>query len=209
LKYYPFGASKIVVTKEGIAQPYAMQLQRHEVTTKNKRLAQLIYVGSLYPHKNVKVILEALKQLPDYKLLLVGTRTVFQTQTLKQVQLLGVEKQVVFSGYLTDEELIKLYQTSLALIQPSLSEGFGLTGVEAMASGIPVIASRIPIFQEIYQDAAQYFDPMNPASFAQAVHELELADWPKTLQKGAKVAAQYNWQKTAQATWQAYLQVIR
>ncbi len=209
VKYFPYAKSKIEVTPEGIAQPYRAALETALEVTKAKREKQLIYVGSLYPHKNVMVVIKALHELPGFKLVLVGTRNVFQKQVQAEVEKLGLADRVEFRGYVSDQELIELYQHSFALVQPSLSEGFGLTGVEAMAAGIPVIASQIPIFQEVYQDAAAYFDPFSSSSFAQAVQNVEFDTWSKILEKGKKMAAQYNWDKTALLTFQSYVRLLK
>ncbi len=207
-KYYSFSKVKTEITLEGIANQYRQAITTTLNPAKSKRTKQLIYVGSLYPHKNVQVILHALAELPDFRLILVGSRNIFHAQTQKLISKLGLENRVEMKGYLTDQELITHYQESFALIQPSLSEGFGLTGVEAMAAGIPVIASKIPIFQEIYQDAALYFDPLSSHSFVTTIQELELASWPKILEKGKKVAGQYNWDRTANKTFAGYLRTL-
>ena len=75
LKYYPFTRNKIVVTKEGVSTAYQVQSHTQHIIKK-----QLIYVGSLYPHKNIRLVIDALSVLQDYVLLLVGTRTVFQEE---------------------------------------------------------------------------------------------------------------------------------
>jgi len=209
LKYYPYVKSKLEVTTEGIAVPYRDVLQKNSEVSRAKRRKQLIYVGSLYPHKNVMVVIKALIELPDFKVILVGTRNVFQDKIRKQVEKLNFADRVEFKGYVTDADLIQLYQESFALVQPSLSEGFGLSGVEAMASGIPVIASHIPIFQEIYKDAAMYFDPFSSSSFAQAVKNIEFESWSKIIEKGKKIASHYSWDKTANQTFQSYTRLLK
>lgn len=199
-KYYPTAKKKIEVTREGISSAFVSAGKKSDQPTKK----QFVYVGSLYPHKNVKVIIESLKKLPEYTLKLVGTRSIFQEQTKAEIKKNGVEHQVEFAGYLSDEELITLLQQSTALVQPSLSEGFGLTGVEAMATGTPVIASDIPIFHEVYQDGAVYFHPHSVESFISAVKEVEDQD-PQQLKKIQQATvAKYDWKKMAEETVSAY-----
>ncbi len=209
LKYFPFAKSKIEVTTEGIAEPYREALLHDNEVSKAQRKKQLVYVGSLYPHKNVMIAVKALQELPHFTLIIVGTRNVFQEQMKKEIKKLGLEDRVEFKGYLTDEELITLFRESFALVQPSLSEGFGLTGIEAMAAGLPVVASQIPIFQEVYQDAAMYFDPFSSSSFAQAVQNIEFDSWSKITEKGKKVANHYDWDKTAELTFQSYIRLLK
>jgi glycosyltransferase involved in cell wall biosynthesis len=115
---------------------------------------------------------------------------------------------VIWKGYLEDKELIPLMQESSALIQPSLSEGFGLTGIEAMACGVPVLASDIPIFREVYQDGAWYFEPQQASTLVKKLQQLE----PKTVQQkietGLKLVAKYNWKTMAQQTLKTFLEVL-
>lgn len=212
VRYYPSTASKVVVTKEGIDEHF-LELC-HKITSTKKSPAQqnstlkLLYIGSLYPHKNVRLVIEALHQLPNYELLIVGTRNVFQEQLRQVVHQHGLDKQVQFLGFVPDAELVRLCQTCQALVQPSFSEGFGLTGVEAMAAQLPVLASDIPIFREIYQDAAIYFDPYSVPAFVQAVQTLASSDQHQLIQRGYHIAQQYSWDKMAEETWHVYQQAL-
>jgi len=203
MKYYPFTRNKIVVTKEGVSTAYQLQsLTQHTIKK------QLVYVGSLYPHKNIRIVIDALKELPDYTLLLAGTRTVFQEDIAAYVKEKKLEDRVHFLGYQSDESLLSLYAESFALVQPSLSEGFGLTGVEAMSAGIPVIASSIPIFQEIYRGAAFYFDSSSIESFCTAVKTLEISNRQASIEAGQKIAKTYSWDTMAQDTLSTYIKLL-
>lgn len=193
--YYPNAAEKIVVTKEGVDDAY--QITNPQMLPRDKTL---IYVGSLYPHKNIQLVIEALEKLPGYNLALAGTRNIFQEEVRTFVKKKNMTDRVHFLGFVRDKELAQMYQTAFALVQPSLSEGFGLTGVEGMAAGIPVLASQIPIFTEIYQDAALYFDPLSVESFCSAVHVLEQADQKSIIARGQEVAQQYSWDRMATET---------
>lgn len=210
-KYYRQSQEKIIVTREGIAEAYQKNLNL--VSPKNlakKRIKkQLIYTGSLYPHKNIVLVIKALRKLPKYELLVVGSRNVFQTQVRKMVARYKVKKQVKFLGYVPDQKLIKLYQESMALVQPSLSEGFGLTGIEAMASGTAVLASDIPIFHEIYQDQAFYFNPKDTDSFLSALEKLEFAKREEIIRKNLAFAKRYRWQDLAELSCRVYLTVLK
>jgi len=209
LKYYPQVKSKIFVTHEGINNKFLISRPEGDPSLRDNfkflnNSRTLVYLGSLYPHKNIKVVLQALKKLPNYKLKLIGARDVFSRESKKLIDQYQVNSQVKFLGFLEDAQVAKELKTSLALVQPSLSEGFGLTGVEAMSAGTPVIASKIPIFQEIYQDGAIYFDPHDPQSFVCAVQKLEKTNLNKLLQKAKKIAASYSWDKMVQETLQVY-----
>jgi glycosyltransferase involved in cell wall biosynthesis len=209
---FPSAAHKISVTKEGARQllisPSSRQAAERATKRPSNKQPYLLYVGSLYPHKNIAVVLRALSQLPDYTLKLVGSRTVFQDSMQRQVRKLGLSHQVEFLGFQSDEQLAHLYSAAAALVQPSLSEGFGLTGVEAMSLGTPVIASDISIFKEIYQAGAVYFDPHSSADFVTQVRSLEKQSARSELSKrGRGVAAQYDWDRTTEETLALYVSV--
>jgi glycosyltransferase involved in cell wall biosynthesis len=201
--YYKNTHKKVVVCNEGIAPLYEKALK---TTVGSQKISkQFIYTGSLYPHKNLKLIIQSLRKLPKHKLLIASSRNLFQRQIRTLAANYKVKKQVVFLGFVSDEKLIELYQKSLALVQPSFSEGFGLTGIEAMASQTAVLASDIPVFREIYQDAALFFDPHSTTSFLEAVKTLELSDRKKILKKGLAVAASYSFSQMAEELWQEML----
>lgn len=213
-RFYPQAVTKVAVTPEGIGSAFAAELKKSPQPTLSQlqsRIASktLVYVGSLYPHKNVEVVLQALQQLPDWKLILVGSRSVFQEETLARAQALNVATQVEWKGFLSDQELVPLLQRSMALVQPSLSEGFGLTGVEAMACGVSVIASDIPIFHEVYQDGAIYFSPQSAAELVKVLSDLEAESIHGKIMKGLKIAAKYQWRKMAEETNMTYMKVLK
>lgn len=207
-KYYPRDASKVTVTYEGVSRTLVKKRSAKQNLNLPKSSKILLYVGSLYPHKNVKLVIEALKQLPEYHLAVVGARNAFQNNLKKLVKQEQVESQVSFLGYLDDSQLADLMSKSEALVQPSLSEGFGLTGIEAMAANLPVIASQIPVFQEIYGKAALFFDPQSVTSFANAVHDLEKANRSHLQKAGLVQSQRYNWDTMAAQTLQEYRQVL-
>jgi len=194
-KYYPAVKNKIVVTYEGVDE----KLLKFKDKKIKKEEKSLIYVGSLYPHKNVTLVLKALSELPDWKLTIVGSRNVFQDQVKAETKKLGVEKQVKFTGYLNDEKLAQKIKAATALVQPSLSEGFGLTGIEAMALGTPVLASDIPVFKEIYQDATTYFDPKSVISFTQSLSKLKTNS-----KKMNQIVKKYSWDEMTKKTIKTY-----
>lgn len=206
VRYFPQVEKQVAVTYEGATgETFATSTKKHSQAIDSKTL---LYVGSLYPHKNITVVLQALKQLPDFKLEIVGSRSVFRDAVAAEAARLGVTNQVNFLGFVPDSELSQKYQTCFALIQPSLSEGFGLTGLEAMTAGGVVIASDIPIFKEIYQDGALYFDPHSSDSFIATVNQLTPKQRPPLLSQAKRVAAQYSWDTMANQTVAAYQKIL-
>jgi glycosyltransferase involved in cell wall biosynthesis len=117
-----------------------------------------------------------------------------------------MERFVRFIGYVSDRKLFGLYKDAQAFIFPSLSEGFGLPGLEAMASGTPVLASDIPVFREVYSDAVLYFNPEDVDDIANKIMQI-LTD--KNLRaalvlKGKSHIRKYSWRKMAKETKDIY-----
>ena len=164
--HYPSAIKKLVVTYEGVGEQFVPNPKIRRASN------QLLYVGSLYPHKNVVVILDALQQLPEYKLAIVGARDAFSEELDRQVTARGLSDRVQMVGKVTDASLVEWYQHCTTLIQPSTSEGFGLTGIEALACGAPLIASDIPVFREVYGEAAVFFDPTRAQELVSAITQV-------------------------------------
>lgn len=195
--YYPQSNKKISVVTEGVslAPPQRPSFKLPQ--------SYLLYVGSLYPHKNVDTILSALSSLENQQLLLVGSRSIFSEQIKQLVQKLGLSSRVHFLHQVSDAELHWLYQHAVALLQPSSSEGFGLTGVEAMAAGTSVVASDIPIFREIYSKHAYYFTPRSVAGLLQAVTAAQQSN-RATRRAAQQFVSQYSWSRMAKQILQLY-----
>lgn len=203
INFYPFVKNKVIVTTEGIDSSL-LKTGHRKLDTGN----YLLYVGSLYPHKNISLVLKGLQKLPKLKLKIVGSRNIFVDKVKKHVEQLGLTDQVEFLGFVEDQQLHHLYAQSLALVQPSLSEGFGLTGIEAMACGGLVLASDIPVFREVYAEHAFYFDPQKVNSFLEAVAKLEHLDRAKTQKSNISYSKKFDWDNTAEQTLAVYHQVI-
>ncbi|QDV38461.1 glycosyltransferase family 4 protein [Tautonia plasticadhaerens] len=135
----------------------------------------LLYVGGLSPHKNLPRLISAFaRSAPsDVRLAIVGDfGDVFHThvpELRSEADRLGVTDRIVFTGFVPDPDLVFLYGRSVALVQPSLLEGFGLPPVEAMACGTPVLASSAGSLPEVVGDAGLFFDPTDPEAMAGAV----------------------------------------
>jgi glycosyltransferase involved in cell wall biosynthesis len=138
----------------------------------------LLYVGGLSPHKNLPRLIEAFSRVTsdDVTLVLVGDlNDVFHTHipTIRAaIARANLERRVVLTGFVPDVDLVHLYNQALALVQPSLMEGFGLPAVEAMACGIPVVSSRAGSLPEVVGDAGVFFDSRNLESIACALNSI-------------------------------------
>lgn len=196
-KKYHLNPNKISVTYEGVAKTFSGDSFK-ESPFKSIPKPFVVYTGNLYPHKNVPVLIRAI-ELAKVNLAIVCARSIFEKR-------FPVSPRVQYLGRLTDEQLVGLYQQALAFVFPSLIEGFGLPGLEAMAAGTPVIAAHASCLPEIYGDAAIFFDPHDPVDLADKINSL-LID-PKLRQKyitlGKKQVSKYSWATMAKVTWQIY-----
>ena len=108
------------------------------------------------------------------------------------------------------KELAGVYALARALIHPSFYEGFGLTCLEAMASGTPVIVSRVASLPEVVGEAGYYVDPYSEESLRQAIWEIEESDTlcRELSEKGKLRAHQFNWPKAAKETIEVYEEIL-
>jgi len=209
---YKINPEKVFVTYEGVDTKIKAQTsflrsadQKISVVEEKMKKPYLLYVGSVYPHKNIEKLIEAVK-LINSRLVVVCARNVFSDRLNNFVEQNQAGSLVNFTGYVTDEELALLYQKAEAFVFPTLSEGFGLPGLEAMSLGCPVVCSDIPVLREIYRKAAVYFNPFDPNDIAKNICSV-MND--KKLQssltdQGFELVKEYSWQKTAKETLGVY-----
>ncbi len=208
-RFYPSASQKIKVIYNGVT-PWSADAA--EVSVELPWSDYFLYVGSLYPHKNVDLVLQVLRDDPELHLVVVSARNAFTENFIQKVTQYGLQERVLILGKQTDQQLRSLYRHALALLQPSLSEGFGLTGVEAMNCGCPVVASQIPIFAEIYADAAVNFDPKSAKSLVvalQTVHGWTPRERQKAITAGYRQAGRYSWERMARETMTLYQTLVK
>jgi len=224
IKQYKLDPEKVVVTYEGADERFRVRSLGFEVGNQSSKILKkykitkpfVIYTGSLYPHKNIKRLVEAIKLVnisPNgyhISLVIVCARDVFLRRFEEKVKELQAEKFVSLIGFVPDEELVKIYQEAVALVQPSSMEGFDLTVVEAMAAGLPVVVSAIPVHREICGGAALYFNPEDIQNIASQIrkviiyHTTEYGKYKELREKGLKQAKKYSWRKMANQTFKVY-----
>ena len=170
----------------------------------------VLAVGNLQPRKNLVRLIEAFAQLPgslsDLKLAIAGREQWQESEVYRRVADLQLQERVVFTGYLSDQELALLYHGTLALIYPSLYEGFGLPILEAMSCGTPVICSNTSSMPEVAGDAAIMVDPLSISDISEAIARVAQSRSVRDdlRRKGMKRAAKFSWQKTARLTTKVY-----
>jgi glycosyltransferase involved in cell wall biosynthesis len=204
--YHPFTKQKIVVTYEASEPPIDTPPKKPQHVSK----PFIFYVGRAFPHKNLNLLIKAFEnvnhRLPELSLVLSGKKEYYYEQLEEQANTSPARRNILFTGFVDDAELKWLYENTEAYVFPSLSEGFGLPGLEAMAHGCPVVSSNATCLPELYGDAAQYFDPKNVGEMADTIYAV-VSD--PTLQRklvaaGREQVRRYSWQRMAQETLAVY-----
>ena len=209
-KFARINSRKVVVTYEG--SDYIEEEAVAYPDLEDKKY--IMYVGRPNPHKNLYRLVSAFAELkktyPDLSLVLVGKKDSNYKKMAKWVQDKSVE-DVVFTGFIADAQLKWLYQNTQAYVFPSLSEGFGLPGLEAMRHGAPVVSSNETCLPEIYGNAAVYFDPLDVEDIAQKIDSVlkSSAKSKNMIEKGSEQVKNYSWKKMAQETLNIYNSVLK
>jgi len=206
IKKYNISSQKITTTHEAVDPNFKIIPKPYILNPK----PYIIYTGNLYPHKNIEVIIKALQFLPEIKLKIICARDFFSQKLEKIITQSKLKKQVEFLGYVPDQEFRNIYSQALALVHPSLMEGFSLTGLEAMALNCPVISSNSSCLPEIYQDSVLYFDPKCPNELVDQIIKLQKSSKlrEKMINIGQLQVAKYSWNKTAQKTFSVYQKIL-
>ena len=175
----------------------------------------LLAVGTLEPRKNLQVALRAYMQLPQqvrkhFPLVLVGMNGWHTSELEQQIAPLVRAGEVRQIGYLPREELVMVIAGALTLIYPSIYEGFGLPPLEAMACGVPVIASEVSSLPEVVGDSGLLINPHDDAALAQATQKLITdPDIRQQLsQKALARSAEFTWDKCVRQTVDVYRQAL-
>jgi len=176
----------------------------------------LLVAGSVRPHKNVAGVLKAFSLLKrenriPHQLVVTGQREGFRlNQSLPQLDP-HAQRDVVFTGFINDDDLVALYSFTDVFVFASVYEGFGLPPLEAMACGAPVAVSRCASLPEVIGEAGIYFDPYSVEDIAKAVHSL-LADTRKRdamVEKSGAQLQKYRWEDAAKKYLEVYHRAAR
>jgi len=176
----------------------------------------ILYVGSERPRKNLGRLFQAFAKLkgdfPELKLVKIGApgrSGKYRSDVMRQLDSLGITREVIFAGHISELELAHYYSPAALLAYPSLYEGFGLPPLEAMACGCPVVTSNTSSLPEVVGKAGIMVDPHNTDSLAQAMRRVltdsELSD--NMIRKGLEQSKKFSWEKVAEQTLEVYNKV--
>lgn len=179
----------------------------------NLNFSFILYVGTLEPRKNIPSLIKAFYKLKrkniNYKLVITGKKGRKYKEIFETIDKLNLQKDVIFTGYVSDEDLPALYKAADLFVYPSLYEGFGLPPLEAMACGTPVITSNTSSLPEVVGDAGIMVNPYDVDGLADAMYEVLTNDELREdmIKKGLERAKMFSWEKCAKETLDVYEEV--
>ncbi|MCS6952384.1 MAG: glycosyltransferase family 1 protein [Bryobacterales bacterium] len=209
-EYYRVPLSRIHVVSEGVAPVF------RKMPVDPPARPFILYAGGISPHKNLSTLIAAYERIrarrPGVQLILVGD---YQSDHFKscyaelreQVRCAGLLEDVIFAGYVPDEELCRLYNSAALFVMPSLDEGFGLPALEAMTCGAPVVVSSGNALEEVVGDAGLVVAPNDVAALAEAMDRV-LGDpllAQQLSERGLRRSRAFSWDRAAEA----FLEVVR
>lgn len=177
----------------------------------------IIYIGTIQPRKNLVRLIEAFQKLEDIKLVIVGKTSgqgrqgwMFE-ETLEAPKKFGVEDKVIFTGFAPTEDLPYLLSGAEAFVLPALYEGFGMTVVESMAVGTPVVVSNVSSLPEAAGSAGLLINPYSVDQIAQAIRTV-VTDKKIRMQKsreGLIQARKFSWDKMTRSLMKVFEEVAK
>ena len=216
IKYFKITEDKIKVIHLAANENYKPLNEKEIINIKQKynlNYSFILYVGTLEPRKNIPTLLKALyklkKQGIKHKLVITGKKGWKYKSIFETIDKLNLQKDVIFTGYVPDEDLPALYNAADLFVYPSLYEGFGLPPLEAMACGTPVITSNTSSLPEVVGDAGIMVNPYDVDELANKIYEVLTNDGlrEELSKKGLERAKLFSWKKCAEEHLKVYEEV--
>jgi len=216
VRRYTVSPDKIVVAHLAADPAFRPLHDEARVSTVRERYGTtahfILCVGALRPNKNLGALVEAYRRLrqahaTQHRLVFVGASVEWlQDEIFAAVRGSGYDKEIIFTGHVTQLDLVALYNAADAFVHPSLYEGFGLPPLEAMACGTPVIASNASSLPEVLGAAALLVDPHDIDGLARTI--VQVLNDPELQARlsaaGLARAAAFSWEATARTVLSAY-----
>jgi len=212
VRHYPGSKGKIYVTPLAYdSRKFNLDIPSKDVRRVGSRYSivtdYVLYLGTLKPSKNIEGLVEAFSRLnlkdSKLKLVIAGKKGWMFETIFEKVKKLGLEDDVIFTDYVPEDDKPGLIAGAKLFVLPSFWEGFGLDVLNAMASGVPVVASNVGSLPEVLGDAGVLIDPNSIDSIASGIKEVLLAPPEKynnMVSRGLAQAKKFSWEKTARKT---------
>ena len=219
LRAYKIDPQKVVVVSDA-ASPFFRVVKREAAARKVRESLGVngpfvLSVGDLQPRKNhmglIRGFADLVKSCPQlpHRLILAGQDTWFGSRVREAARHSGVEDRISFLGFVTDQDLLQLYNACDCFVFPSYYEGFGIPILEAMACGRAVVCANTSSIPEVADGAGLLFDPYRPEEIARAIRDVLVdAELRQRMERlGVQRAATFTWQESARLTLDVYGEV--
>ena len=185
------------LTDRAITVVYNAPSIESQIDTAQSETKNLIYMGSFMPYKNVETLIKGVAELPsNYRLHLLSK--VSSERRSELIKSCGDPSKVIFHNGVSDDEYVKLLQSSHCLVTATKEEGFGLPITEAQTLGVPVVCSDLPVLREVAGGGALYFDADDATAFANRVLEIDDEACRKNIIANAiDQSAEFTWSSSA------------
>ena len=219
VRHYPSSEGKIYVTQLAYdVSKFNTSISDEDVRRVKSEYSivsdYVLYLGTLKPSKNVEGLISAFHtlkfqnsglkpQMESVKLVIAGKKGWMFDSIFKKVKESGMEDQIIFTDFVNEADKPVLIKGARLFVLPSFWEGFGLDALNAMACGVPVVASNVGSLPEVVGDAGVLIDPKESQSIAQGMKEVLLAPVTKynsMVNRGLSQAKKFSWEKTARET---------
>ncbi len=168
----------------------------------------ILNVGTIEERKNLKLAVQALKEVSeDYKLVVIGKQTVYFKTVEKEIEKLGLKNRIIFLKNIPFSDLPGIYQLASVFVYPSFYEGFGIPIIEALYSGVPVVAATGSCLEEAGGPDSLYVSPNDASALAKAINQiLENSQLQKEMkEKGLEFVQKFNSSLVTQQLMDCYL----
>jgi len=212
VRHYPFASKKIKVVHHGYDKHLFRDNISNHVVRRVKKKYQipkdyLLFLSMLKPSKNIEGLLEAFalskNKLGDIKLVIAGKKGWLYESIFEKVKQLRLNNDVIFTDYIQESDKVALIKGARVFVLPSFWEGFGMDVINAMASGTPVIVSRIASLPEVAGKAGIYVNPNNVKDISKAILKVLLIpakEYNMLVNAGLKQVKNFSWEKSARET---------
>ena len=216
--HFPAALKNISIVYSAAKEIFRPVSEEIKIVTKNKYTEgkeYFLYAGAIHPRKNPLNLVKAFsvfkkKQQTNMKLVLAGRLAWKYDSFLEKMKSYKYREDVILTGYLDEDELVKVMGAAYALVYPSFLEGFGVPVLEAMQCNVPVITSSHSAMEEIAGEAALFIDPDSHEDIAEKMMQVYKDEKLRNelIMKGQLITPQFSWDKTATLLWQAILNAV-
>jgi glycosyltransferase involved in cell wall biosynthesis len=217
-EFFPAWADKTVVIPNGVHPDFFAEMSLDQISQVARRYGlrrhpRVLYVGGYDERKNIKTLIGAMKNVfqsrQDGELVLVGAKDNLLVR--RQVVESGIEARVVVTPFVSRADLVALYNSADVFVYPSLFEGFGMPPAQALAVGLPIVASDIPPIREVVGEYGVVVDPLSTDDWTDAVGRVmdSPASFQRQVSEGQVYAEEFSWPRLAAQYAIAYSDAVK